>query len=376
MAIPSAIQKQRDKLKAQEAQANPGADGSAEEETQTQVQQTQVDTLKPLTGNDEADLATYTEQLEGLNDRLTNASTPEEVTQARQEIAALKDKYSSLLGRLQAESRRANTAEARLHLQDDNVRTLESRATAAEKERDELTAKERERTRKEKLAGLDDGDDVTDDEVNEFDPKDIRMMRGLTKKQFVPVIKTLLAEVDDLKAQVTQLQTVGQTVSEIGKSHQALAQQAAATTERDYYNRVLTPHFSEWESMVKTPEWKSFLASPDNEVDPNVKKGHILAHYRKSKFVPGIVALFKEFQSRSGAGAGNSLGSLVTPAKTSADRTPTAKPKVKSSEYVKNLNAYTKSKSISKEQWDKFKAAFHQAQTEGRVEDDAGIFNR
>lgn len=376
MAVPSAIQKQRDKLKAQETSGKPDAGTTSEEETQTQVMQTQVDASKPLTGNDETDLANYTEQLEGLNDRLTNANTPEEVTQVRQEIAALKDKYSSLLGRLQAESRRANTAEARLHLQDDNVRTLESRATAAEKERDELAAKERERTRKEKLAGLDDGEDITDDELNEFDPKDIRMIRGLTKKQLVPVIKTLLADVDDLKAQVTQLQAVGRTVSEIGKAHHTLAQQAAANTEREYYNRVLTPHLPDWEKIAQTPEWKSFLATPNNEADPNVKNGHILAHYRKSKFVPGIVALFKEFQSRSGAGNGNGLGSLVTPAKTSADRTPTAKPRVKSSEYVKNLNAYTKSKSISKEQWEKFKTAFHQAQQEGRVEDDAGIFNR
>ena len=376
MAIPSAIQKQRDKLKSQDAQGNPGDSNPTEEGTQTQVQPSQNNTSPSITGDDDNDLANYTEQLEGLNDRLINASTPEEVAQARQEIAALKDKYSSLLGRLQAESRRANTAEARLHLQDDNVRTLESRATTAEKERDELNAKERERTRKEKLVGLDDGDDITDDELNEYDPKDIRMMRGLNKKQLVPVIKTLLAEVDDLKAQVTQLQSVGQTVSEIGKSHQALAQQAAASTERDFYNRVLTPHVSDWESMVKTSEWKSFLAAPDNEVDPSVQKGHLLAHYRKSKFVPGIVALFKEFQSRSEVSAGNGLGSLVTPAKTSADRTPTAKPKVKSSEYVKNLNAYTKSKSISREQWEKFKTAFTQAQSEGRVEDDAGIFNR
>lgn len=376
MAIPSAIQKQREKLKSQEAAANPVGVVQQVEVNALQFGDTSTEvTLEPVTGNDEVDLANYTEQLTDLNDRLSNADTPEEVSQARQEIAALKDKYSSLLGRLQAESKRANTAEARLHLQDDNVRTLESRATAAEQERDELTAKERERTRKEKLAGLDDGDDITDDELNEFDPKDIRMIRGLNKKQLVPVIKTLLAEVDDLKAQVSQLHTVGHRVSEIDKSHQALAHQAAANAERDYFNKVLTPHFPEWEKWVKTSEWKTFLAAPEND-DPNVRKGHVLAHYRKSKFVPGIVALFKEFQSRSGQGNGNGLGALATPAKTSADRTPTAKPKVKSSEYVKNLNAYTKSKSISKEQWEKFKVAFHQAQKEGRVDDDAGIFVR
>lgn len=371
MAIPSSIQKQREKLKTQEAPVV----ATAPVEQTVPVEVEPVVESAPITGNDEADLSNYTEQLEGLNDRLTNASTPEEVSQARQEIAALKDKYSSLLGRLQAESRRANTAETRLHLQDDNVRSLESRVHYAEKERDELSAKERERLRKEKLAGLDDAD-ITEEEINEFDPKDIRMVRGLTQKQFVPAIKTLLAEVDDLKAQVAQLQTVGHTVSDISRSHQALAQQAAANTEREYYNRVLTPHLSNWEATVKTPEWKAFLATPDNVEDPNVKKGHILAHYRKSKYVPGIVALFKEFQSRSGLGNTSGLGSLVTPAKTSADRTPTAKPKMKSSEYVKNLNAFTKSHSISKEQWEKFKSAFHQAQQEGRVEDDAGVYNR
>ena len=89
MAIPSAIQKQRDKLKSQDTQGNPGDSSSTEEETQTQVQQSQNNTSPPVTGDDDNDLANYTEQLEGLNDRLTNANTPEEVAQARQEIAAI-----------------------------------------------------------------------------------------------------------------------------------------------------------------------------------------------------------------------------------------------------------------------------------------------
>lgn len=375
MAVPSAIQKQREKLKLVEPDGTETLAGQVSGDTQLLPGVDQQIVSQEVTGDDDVDLANYTEQLTGLNDRLSNASTPEEVAQVRQDIATLKDKYSSLLGRLRAESTRANTAEARLHLQDDTVRTLEGRATIAEKERDELRAQQRESERKVKLAGLDDGDELSEEELSELDPKDVRMIKGLTKKQLVPAITTLLAEVEDLKAQVLELQTVGQRVSEIDKSHQVLAHQAAASAERSFYIKALSPHFSNWEKWVETPEWKTFLALPEND-DPNVKKGHVLAHYRKSKFVPGIVALFKEFESRNGKEGNNSLGALATPAKTSADRTPTAKPRMKSSEYVKMLNAYSRSKSISKEQWDKFKASFHTAQKEGRVDDDASMFNR
>jgi FtsZ-binding cell division protein ZapB len=318
----------------------------------------------------------YEENLAALQDKLNDANTPDEIAAVKAEIAALKNKYATLLGRLQAEATRANTAETRLSALDMTSRTWEERASNAEKERDELLSHRREQERKVKLAGLDEGDEISDDEVNEFDPKDVRLIRGLTKKQLVPVIKTLLAEVDDLKNEVGQLRTVGQRVADIDKTHQELAVTSAAQAEREYFSQRLTPHFPQWESWTKTPEWKEFLASAEND-DPNVKKGHTLAHYRKAKFVPGIVALFKEFQLRNESSGNQRFKALATPAKQTANaQTPSVKPKMKSSEYVKYLNSYTKSKSISRTQWETYKASFHAAQKEGRIDDDAGIFNR
>jgi hypothetical protein len=284
----------------------------------------------------------------------------------------LKEKYPSLLGRLGAESKRANSAEARLQLQEDTAAALAARAELAEQERDTLAGERAERERKERLAGIDDGEDLTDEELESYDPKDLRMIRGLNKRHNNPVLKSLLAEVDNLKAELVQLKAVGTRVTEIGRSHDAMAHQAAASAEREYFTKVLTPHFPEWEKWVKTPEWKSFLAVAEND-DPSVQKGHLLAHYRKSKFVPGMVGLFKEFEARTGQTAQSGLSGLVTPMKTSAERTPVAKPAMKSSEYVKMLNAFSRSKSISKEQWEKYKATFQTARLEGRVEDDAKV---
>lgn len=368
MAIPSAIAKQRKRIEAREQATalEPKVLDISEAPPQVEVPQTaSAPERQPATEN-------YVETLADLKEQLTEASTPDEVAQVRQEIAKLKDGYSSMLGRAQAEAKRASAAEARLQLQDDAMRSLEARAAAAEQARDEFSGKENERTRKERLAGLDDAEDMSEEELNQFDPKDIKLIRALNKRQTVPVMKTLLTELDELKAQVARLLSVDQTVADISKSHQAIAAQAAETIERDFFTKSLTPHFPEWQKWTQTPDWETFLATSEND-DPNVKKGHVLHHYRKSKFVPGIVALFKEFEARQQLNNGNSLQSLATPAKTSAERTPTVKGKMKTSEYIKMRDGFMRSKSVSRTDWEKYKAAFASAQQEKRVDDDAGI---
>jgi FtsZ-binding cell division protein ZapB len=375
MAVPSVITKQRDKMKAQADAAQATIVAAAATPAAPIVDTEPIKEIVNISPSDEKALENYTQQLDVLNGKLQNATAPETIAEVQQEIAALKQKYSSMLGRVQAEAKRADLAEARLHFQDDAVRTLEARVSEAERQRDEFRELEAKRVQKERLAGLDDTtDELSEDEVQTFDPKDIRMIRGITKKQFVPIVKSLLSEVEALKEQVKQLFPVGQQVTDIAKSHQALAVEAARAAEQTYYNRELTPHVPKWESTVKTPEWKAFLDSPSGN-KLGVLKGHMLAHYRKEKYLPGIVALFNEFQMRNDS-KGSGLQGLVVPPKSAAERQPAAKVVFKSSDYAKKQAEYLRGKTLSATDWEAYKTAFHKAKAEGRVEDDAGIFNR
>lgn len=373
MAIPTALAKQKSKL---QAQADAVATTTVVDLPVLPAATVSTTDIIPLpvrvTDKDETDLSKYSEQLDTLNSKLQSAITPEAIAEVQQEITALRQKYSSMLGRLQAEAKRADSAEARAQLQSDEVKVLEARATEAERQRDELNERERSRERREKLAGLDDTtDDLGEEELQSFDPKDLRMVRGLTKKQFTPVIKELMSEVDALREQVKQLQPVGQQVNDMAKTHQVMAAEAARAAEHTYYMQQLTPHVPEWEKLVKTSEWKTFLALPSGD-KPGVLKGHMLAHYRGDKYLPGIVAVFNEFQMRN-ANKSGSIEALVIPSKSSADRPTPQKITMRTSEYEKEMHKYTRAKSITKEEWEKYKSEFTKARLEGRVVDDANL---
>lgn len=315
-------------------------------------------------------------ELQALNARAANATSTDELSEVRKEIAALTDRYSSYAGRLQAEARRANQAEARASLHEAAIQAAEDRARQAEADKEAFETKRREDAYKARLAELETGDEVSDEEIKAYSADDLRMIRGMTKKQFVPVLKTLIDETNELREQVRQLQVTNNKVTEIEKTQHTLAQQAAAQAQREYFNRELTPRIPDWETIVKTPEWKTFLSLPDAN-DPNSKKGNTINSYRTSRNIPGLVSLFEEFKLSTGQRPQDRIGALATPGKANIDRsTPTPKVTFKTSDYMKKHFAYTKSKSLSKADWDVYKNQFVKAQAEGRVEDDANILTR
>ena len=267
---------------------------------------------------------------------------------------------------------RVAQAQARVH--EEAIQAAEARAAAAEARRDELAAAEAARVQALELVELDTGL-PTDEDLAGYDPQDLKVMQGLSKKEMAPVIKKLMAENASLAARIAQLETLRPTVEATGKAQQAYERKVAEQAEAARYEAVLTPTVPDWKAVVKSAEWKDFLELPADGVNPEVKNGHTLAQYQKSKYTPGVVALFKEFKERSKGTSGAALGDIATPAKTSADRTTAAQPKFLTSDYAVKQKAYMVAKTLTKAEWEAYKVEFNAARLSGRVTDDANILN-
>jgi hypothetical protein len=371
MPIPSALQKQREILKAAAAVSQTtDATNTGETTPPAAVAAPALTVVPTVTPTSQPDNPVA--QLSALETQLQNAVTPEALAEVKREIADMTAKYSTMSGRVSAESKRAAEAEARIQQLDLNARAFEQRAAEAERQRDELSAVARERERNAQLQGLDDSNDMSDEEINSISPEDAKMIKSLTKKQFVPLLKTLYAEVDEMKTKMRILEDVGARVSEIGKTQADIDKHTRATAARMYFRKELTPHVADWEQVVGSEAWKEYMKTPDDPTRPDFKKGHMVHRLQESKNIPGLVAVVKEFKMSQAPG-GSALAQLVTPAATSAAAATPVPVQMKTSEYVDNQRKFNRTKEMKPADWEAYKSKFRAALEKGQVVDDAKI---
>jgi hypothetical protein len=161
-------------------------------------------------------------------------------------------------------------------------------------------------------------------------------------------------------------------VEEIGATTRIVSQATAREAELAWAKKEITPFNPNWQTIVASPEWKAFLAQPSILGNDTVKNGHLAHQHYSNRYVPGLVALLDKFAHSTGTARG--LSTLVTPAATAVNRAPNTKKVFKSSEYAILLQKHTKAKTVTKAEWERYKAEFVKARGEGRVVDDAGIF--
>lgn len=283
------------------------------------------------------------------------------------DLEKAKQDYASMLGRASAESKRAEQAESQL---------LEYKAQVAQaqQERDELLATRAQAERTARLAALDDDSGVTDEEMSQVNPDDLRIFKSVGAKKFSPVIRQMAEELDTVRKELAELRGLGAQIGQIGQTHSRIAAQDKHRQERDALDKRLSPHVSDWVAVTQHPEWQSFMAEPLTPADPNMTRKAFIEGARKVGDIGSIVAVFNQFKGRTSPSGSVGMAALATPAASSVNRSASESARFKTSEYkvlhARYVRGGVKTKE-QKDQWEQHKVAFEAALADGRVDDDA-----
>lgn len=364
MAIPSAVLARKEKLQGEidaAAAALKAANGEGGEAAN--------DSALKLVGEYPAVLAQP--QLKEIKNELRSAP-PGSVTQAQLDaaLAQIKDlevKYGSTHGRMVTNASEVKEKEEQLKIAEQNRLFLEKRLGELTDELAAVESNKRKETLNKSLSMLD-GDDLNDEELEAFDTNNIRIIKGLSKremKNLKPVFEAYDARIAQLEASLgnvapERLQKVERTLAESSATR-------AADAERQFYIDALknTPH-KDFETFVKTPAWGEFIKR-DVEGMPGTNYSQFINSYRSTRNLAGLISVFDLFKQSLGTKV--TLADFAQPNASNAQREQSQeqpKPKFKQSDYTVNLTKFTK-RLMSKTDWEAYKADFAEASKDGRV---------
>lgn len=334
--VPSAVLRQREKLERELGMTETPSTPAAAPETPAVPEE-----VPPTPTTDAAALQRRIAELEHLlRTRDGQTSTAQrEANEATERLSTLSAQVDMLQGNIQELTKRAETAEAL--------------AQAKRADGD--------------LPPLDDPDEISEKEMQEFGPDSIGFVKKLSKRELLAYVRPLVQKVAAMEKSLARLSDLDK-LPQLEKAVQNTESQAQRMREEEFFRTEVLAYFDDFEKVRQTDEWKAYLTS--DIPGRGIKVGHLLQQYRLSHDASGIRSVLQRFYDAREEKP--SLAALAVPAKTQTEGTPVVKPKMKASDYRARLRAFT-SKQLPRDQWLAYKTEFETALAEGRVDMDERI---
>lgn len=362
MPVPSAVAKRREALQSKL---------DAEEAARVAASQNNGQSPAPPVG-DEPRLAPVIPTAE----LRTDLAIAKNDAQNGGDIAAVLKRMDEMQAKFDSEHGRLVTMQATIETQTEQLRVAEQNRIFLEgklqEQAEALRAAQAGAVRNkasEALAVLD-TPDLTQDQIDNFDPENLKVVAGLSAaqlKKLKPLFEAFESRIAELEQNVTAHSGVATRFQEVESTVQANAEAQARLAEKNFWVDSFkdTAH-KDFQEFTKTQPWMTLM---HKEVPgmPNVKYAALVQSYQKSRNVAGMIGVFDIFKHENKQRT--SLTDLATPAATTASqlpKSPETKPTYKTSDYRTQLNEFNK-KRLSSEDWQKFKTSYLEAQKEGRL---------
>lgn len=297
------------------------------------------------------------------------------------EAAALRTKVAELEAELRTQSGRTSSSATetkelkdRLELIDTNRRFLETTLTEIQERNNTLESQLADAVSKgtstqlhAAVSALDEGG-PTEAQLKQYDSDTVDFVQRVVRQQLAAVIKPLVADIAEIKKSVGQVKEINNRLPPLEESVKVSNINNQRLKEEQFLRAEVLPHFSDFETVRTTQEWKDYLSKDTGRGYPI---GVLLKTYRQQNDavnIRGVIGAFYEQRK-----AKPSLDALAVPGKSTADAPETPAPvKMKASEYKEKLRQLT-SKRISKPDWEAYRARWEQALNTGNVEMDVEL---
>lgn len=290
-------------------------------------------------------------------------------------IRQLEEALSTANGRASAASAKAEAAERKLDAVDNNRTFLESKLTEQQSQLesqkaqlDALTDKQASEGVSKVLDTLKDAE-LTPAMKEKFDAETTDYVQRVVKPLISQVLSPVVERLAVLEKALGRVKAVEDALPPLRAAAEVTTQHTAQAREMDFLRLEILPHFSDFDTVKKTPEWQEYLQS---KTARGYLIGDMLNHYRRTSDASAIRTLIGAFYDKRTAAP--TLDSLAVPGKTGADAPldKPAAPKMKASEYLANLRRMT-SKKMPQDEWKAFRARWDEQYAAGNVEMDAEI---
>ncbi len=278
-------------------------------------------------------------------------------------IKELEHLLSTRDGQTSTAMREANEARQRADIQASQIRTLEETIGSLQRQTETAEARAAAKQADAALPSFD-VEEPTSEQFQKFDIDSVDFINKLSKKQLVGYVKPLHDKIVAMEKQLERVRELDKLPG-IEKAVAEAGTESERIREEDFFRKEVLAHFNDFESVRDTPAWKAYLYK--DIPGRGIKIHHLLDSYRKVHNAQGIRSLIQGHYDELGAKP--TLASLATPQGTRTEGTIPTKPRMKASEYKKNLRAFT-SRQLSKEKWEAFKSDFNTALSEERVDMD------
>lgn len=291
------------------------------------------------------------------------------------DVNRLQAELSTQNGRLSAAAREAEELKKQLEIVNGNRGFLESKMTelteqvaALQRQNEELAQRQSSASIAGVVSSLDDTG-PTEAQVKEFGADSVDFIERVTKRQLAAVVKPLIERLTTMEKVLGRVKEIDGKLPQLESAAQVAHINDARAREMDFLRKEILPHYSDFETVRSTPEWRAYLMK--DVPGRGYKIGQLLKTYRESSDAVGIRTLIGAFYDTKTSKP--TLDSLSVPGKTGADAPEKpAVPKMKSSEYKANLKDFT-SKRMSKADWEAYRARWDAAITAGNIEMDVEL---
>jgi hypothetical protein len=291
----------------------------------------------------------------------------------RAENERLKQELSTQGGRVSATATEVEELKQRFDLINQNRAFLESTVTTIseknqqlERELAEARASGTKSQVEEVVTKLDDAG-PTKEQIEQFGADSQNFVERIVQQRMAAALRPLAAQMKHMEGLLGRVKDIDAKIPQLEKSAKVADFNTARQREDQFLRSEILPHFPNFESVRQTPKWQDYLK---RDTGRGYRLGNLLQVYREQNNADGIRAILGAFYD---AEAKPTLDSLAVPAKSAADAPLTpAVPKMKASEYKANLRAMT-SKTMSKQDWDAYRARWEQALQAGNVDMDTEL---
>lgn len=267
-------------------------------------------------------------------------------------------------GQTSAAMREANEAREQMQTLQGQIRLLEGSVAELTKQKTTAEASASGRAAAAAMPALDDVGDLSPHEVEVFGSDSVEFVKKLSKRELLGYVRPLAERVAALETMLARLPELDK-LPQIEKAVSDAQNDANRSREEAFFRKEILAHFPEFETARREPGWKDYLAT--DIPGAGIKIGHQLQQARLLHDGPKLRTIIKGYLDQRIARP--SLGDLAVPSKTATEGEPVVKPRMKASDYKKNLRAFTGRKMASAE-WDAFKTEFELAMQENRVDHD------
>ena len=342
--LPSAVVRNRERLEAEEKAKQPPVTPAVVNEVKQEVQNTleQIQEVKAIAPDD------FEEQLK-----------------------ALEAKYKTDHGRVAQAQSETIVQDQLLKTQEENQRFLAEKLQALTDENNRLKAQLENAPKQNSVPQVNFEPGITDEDLKDFDPNQLRIVQGLSRKELKvlePILKSLVDKQAELDAKLNEVSGLKDNVASIQEHTNKAALIAAQNAEINFFRDAFkeTPH-KNWETFVKTTPWKNLMSS--KVPGGSHTYGQLMNAYREQRNVAGIYSVFDAFRSYvKNSGNVNALTEPTSkPAIVNTNTAPTKKFKV--SEYNEKLSKMTRGL-MDRTEFFKFSDEFKKAFKNGEVEQD------